>query len=57
MHIVSQTFLVESGSMCGTVKNMYNKLHISSFYGHSLPSTDSREAVVSFWQRNVHNTG
>ena len=23
----------------------------------SLPSTDSRRAVVSFWQKNVHNTG
>ena len=27
------------------------------FYGHSLPSADSRRAVVSFWQKNVHNTG
>ena len=27
------------------------------FYGHSLPSSDSRRAVVSFWQKNVHNTG
>ena len=27
------------------------------FYGHSLPSADSRRAVVSFWQENVHNTG
>ena len=26
------------------------------FYGHSLPSADSRRAVVSFWQKNVHNT-
>ena len=26
-------------------------------YGHSLPSADSRKAVVSFWQKNVHNTG
>ena len=25
-------------------------------YGHSLPSADSRRAVVSFWQKNVHNT-
>ena len=23
----------------------------------SLPSADSRRAVVSFWQKNVHNTG
>ena len=27
------------------------------FYGHSLTSADSRRAVVSFWQKNVHNTG
>ena len=26
------------------------------FYGHSIPSGDSRRAV-SFWQKNVHNTG
>ena len=26
------------------------------FYSHSLPSADSRGAVVSFWQKNVHNT-
>ena len=27
------------------------------FYGHSLPSADSRRAIVSFWRKNVHNTG
>ena len=27
------------------------------FYGHSVPSADSRSAVVSFWRKNVHNTG
>ena len=27
------------------------------FYGHSLPSADSRRAVVSVWRKNVHNTG
>ena len=27
------------------------------FYDHSLPSADSRRAVVSFWRKNVHNTG
>ena len=26
------------------------------FYGHSLPSADSKRAVVSFWRKNVHNT-
>ena len=24
------------------------------FYGHSLPSTDSRRAIGSFWLKNVH---
>ena len=27
------------------------------FYGHFLPLADSRRAVVSFWRKNVHNTG
>ena len=27
------------------------------FYVHSLPSSNSRRAVVIFWQKNVHNTG
>ena len=27
------------------------------FSSHSLPSADSRKAVVSFWRKNVHNTG
>ena len=27
------------------------------FYGHSLPSADSRRAIVNFWRKNVHNTG
>ena len=27
------------------------------FYGHSLPFADSRRTVVSFWRKNVHNTG
>ena len=26
-------------------------------HSHSLPSADSRKAVFSFWQKNVHNTG
>ena len=26
-------------------------------YGHSLPSPESRRAVISFWQKNVHITG
>ena len=27
------------------------------FYGHSLPFTDSRRAVVNFWRKNADNTG
>ena len=26
------------------------------FFGHSLPSADSRRTVVSFWHENVHNS-
>ena len=29
---------------------------LNIFYGHSLPSADSRRAVFSFWRKNVHNT-
>ena len=29
----------------------------SIFYGHSFPSADSRRADISFWRKNVHNTG
>ena len=34
-------------------------LYLMHMHGicHSLPSADSRGAVVSFWQKNVHNTG
>ena len=32
-------------------------LLISNFTGPDLPSADSRRAVVSFWRKNVHNTG
>ena len=27
------------------------------FYGHSLPTTDSRRAVDIFWRKNVINIG
>ena len=29
----------------------------NNFYGHSLPSADSRRASVSFWQKYAHSTG
>ena len=32
-------------------------VEIDIFYGHSLPSADSRRALVSYWRKNVHNTG
>ena len=28
----------------------------NTFYGHSLPSADSRRTVLSFWWKNVHKT-
>ena len=31
-------------------------MKFSTVYSHSLPSADSRRAVVSFWRKNVHNT-
>ena len=40
-HRVRQHFIVEID-------------HEIFIYGHSLPSTDSRRAVVSFWGKNVH---
>ena len=37
---------------------VHGDLLIMNFiYGHSLPSTDSRRALVSFWHKNMHNTG
>ena len=40
------------------VGNIFSwRLIINIFCGHSLPSADSRRAVVSFWRKNVHNTG
>ena len=32
-------------------------VEIRFFYGHSLPSADSRRAVVSFWRKKVHTSG
>ena len=36
---------------------LYHYTVISVLSRHSLPSADSRRAVVSFWRKNVHNTG
>ena len=33
------------------------RLIMKYFLGHSLPYADSRRTVVSFWLKNVHNTG
>ena len=47
-----------AGSTPAKVDNIPSwRLIMKYFYGHSLPSADSRRAVVSFWQKNVHNTG
>ena len=35
-------------------RDLTMKYFLQSFY---LPSTDSRRVVVSFWPKNVHNTG
>ena len=47
-----------AGSTPAEVGNILSwRLIVKYFYGHSLPSADSRRAVVSFWRKNVHNTG
>ena len=47
-----------AGSTPAEVANILLWLLIMNiFYGHSLPSADSRRAVVSFSWKNVHNTG
>ena len=43
-----------AGSTPAEVGNMFSW---NIFYGHFLPSADSRKAVVNFWRKNVHNTG
>ena len=46
------------GSTPAEVGNILSwRLIMNIFYGHSLPSADSRRVVVSFWRKNVHNTG
>ena len=36
---------------------MFLFLPFLHFHSCSPPSADSRRAVVSFWQKNIHNTG
>ena len=47
-----------SGGVCSIPAGLATFFHRdwswTIFYGHSLPSTDSRKAVVSFWWKNVH---
>ena len=47
-----QEFICKSSRLWLNIKKSWN-----IFYGHSLRSADSRKAVVSFWRKNVHNTG
>ena len=36
-------------------QHSFVKIDNEIFYGHSLPSADSRRAGVSFWRKNVHD--
>ena len=45
------------GRGCGSATVFRGNWSWNIFYSHSLPSPDSRRAVVSFRQKNVHNTG
>ena len=47
-----------AGSTPAEVGNILSwRFIINIFYSHSLPFADSRRAVVSFWQKNVHDAG
>ena len=39
---------------CANFPGMRGVWSWNNFYGHSLPSTDWRKAVVSYWRKNVH---
>ena len=47
-----------TGDQEGAVGSILSwRLIMKYFLRHSLPSADSRRAIVSFLQKNVHNTG
>ena len=46
-----------AGSVPAESATVIHEIDHKYFYGHSLPCTDSRRAVVSFRRKNVHNTG
>ena len=47
-----------AGSAAAEFGNILSwRLIMKYFLRHSLSSSDSRRAVVSFWRKNVHNTG
>ena len=48
---------VASLTPTGSATFFHGDLIMKYFLCHSLPSADSRRAVVSFWQKNVHITG
>ena len=48
---------VAGSTPTGSATFFRGDLRLNIFYDPSLPSADSRRAVVSFWQKNVHNTG
>ena len=48
---------VESSTPPGRQHSFAKTDHEICFYGHALPSADSRRAAVSSWRNNVHITG
>ena len=56
------TRLIRDQDVVGSILSRHSnillwRLIMKYFLWYSLPSADSRRAVVSFWQKNVHNTG
>ena len=49
--LVSKRWRVRSSSLAHSFMEIWSW---KKFYDHSLPSADSRRAVVSYWQKNVH---